>query len=322
MKKILVTGSSGLIGSTLVPLLRASGYSLCMLDIRGSSEETNPINILDSNALLRIVEGCDGIIHLAAVSRVIWGEENPELCHEVNVDGTRNIIDACLALQKKPWLIYASSREVYGQQEVFPVSEDCEVRPHNHYARSKLQAENLVNGARLRGLKSAVLRFSNVFGGTCDYSERVVPAFCHNALHELPLFVNGQDSLLDFTYVHDVVRGILGVVKLISEGATSLPAIHFTTGKATSLLSLANLVKIVAGSNSPIIIRPKDSIYPAKFYGDNRRAKELLGWEPEYDVQRGVQAYIEKLKNNEAILYPSITVSSNENTKGDTRLSA
>lgn len=319
---ILITGGQGLIGSTLIKILDELNIDYKAIDIRISPSNPIGTNILNYNPLKKLIDNCIGVVHLAAISRVIWGEENPQLCRKVNVDGTKNIIDACLASPNKPWLIYASSREVYGQQATFPVSEGCIFRPHNHYAKSKIDAESLVNDAKNSGLQASILRFSNVFGGLCDYSERVVPAFCYNALNNLPLRVNGGDSLLDFTYVDDVVKGIIQVIKLLSIQNESLPPIHFTTGKATSLLELANLAVGLCNSSSDVVLKPKDYIYPSKFYGDNTRAKSLLGWQPEYDARSGVQKYLEKLKSKTAILYPSIMVGTYENFKSDTRLSA
>lgn len=194
--------------------------------------------------------------------------------------------------------------------------------PHNHYAKSKIDAENLVNEASDRGLKTAILRFSNVYGGLVDYSERVVPAFCSNSLNGSPLQVNGGDSLLDFTYVDDVVNGIIRVIKLMFSQDESLPAIHFTSGIPTSLHELANVIVNLSNSSSDIILRQKNSIYPSKFYGDNTRAKSLLGWEPEYNIKTGVLSYLEKLKNNTAVLYKSAIEEVNENFKSDTWLSA
>ncbi len=321
MQKILITGALGLIGSTLTTLLNNQGYVICPVDIRIDATNLYPVNILNLDHVKKMAIGCDGIIHLAAISRVILGEENPELCRQVNVEGTRNIIDACLDSPTKPWLIYASSREVYGQQDTFPVQEDCIYNPHNHYARSKIDAENLVNQAQEKGLQTSILRFSNVFGGLRDYSERVVPAFCFNALNNSPLQVNGEDSLLDFAYVDDVVNGIMKVVKLISTQNQSLPAIHFTTGQAISLLELANLVISLSNSLSKIILKQKNSIYPSKFYGDYNRAKSLLNWQPEHNIKTGVQKYLEKLRSKTAILYPSTMVGIDEDFKSDTRLS-
>lgn len=115
MKKILITGALGLIGSTLNNLLSYQDCIVCSIDIRACSTNLSPVNILHIDQIKKMIQGCVGVVHLAAVSRVIWGEENPWLCRKVNVEGTKNIIKACFESPDKPWLIYASSREVYGQ---------------------------------------------------------------------------------------------------------------------------------------------------------------------------------------------------------------
>lgn len=302
MQTIGVTGALGLIGSTLIRKLNTRNVNVIPIDIRCGPLNPNGIDILDTSAIQQAINYCDGVIHLAAISRVIWGEENPALCTQVNVEGTRNIVDACLRAANKPWLIYASSREVYGQQDTFPVSETCVFKPHNHYAKSKMAAEKIVNAAKEAGLRSAIVRFSNVFGGFPDNTERVVPAFCLQALKHLPLHVNGADSLLDFTYVEDVVKGIIQTIAWLTLQNESLPAIHFVTGKATSLLELARLVTNLCHSESEIIVKPKDTLYPAKFYGDYTRAQSLLGWQPEHDVHSGIIKYLAQLRANSAAL--------------------
>ena len=322
MQTIAVTGALGLIGSTLITALNKLNINVLPIDIRATLTNPVGVNILDYPVLQDIVNNCTGIVHLAAISRVIWGEEDPFLCRQVNVEGTKNIIKACINSPTKPWLIYASSREVYGQQTTFPVSEDCQLVPHNYYAKSKIEAETLVSEAKNAGLQVAKLRFSNVFGGLSDYAQRVVPAFCFNALNNLPLQVYGADSSLDFTYVIDVVKGITQTIEFLSSQAESLPAIHLTTGNATSLLDLAELVLHLCESKAEVIVKPKDTIYPSQFYGDYTRAKSLLGWQPEHTMKSGLTQYLANLKANTAKLHSLNMVSINENFKSHSWLSA
>jgi len=102
-----------------------------------------------------------GVVHLAAVSRVIDGERDPARCWAVNVEGTRTVVEAAQSSPLRPWVIYASSREVYGQPSALPASEDCDRAPLNVYGRSKVAAEDLVTAS---GLAHAIVRFSNVYG--------------------------------------------------------------------------------------------------------------------------------------------------------------
>jgi hypothetical protein len=160
--RILVTGSAGLIGRAVTPLLRAERFAVVPFDLRADP----PHDIADVEALRRGLHGIDGIIHLAGVSRVIDGERDPDRCRRINVEATRALFDLANKSASVPWFIQASSREVYGQQDVLPVKEDAPLRPCNVYAHSKVAVEQLAETARAAGLTTAILRFSNVFA-TC-----------------------------------------------------------------------------------------------------------------------------------------------------------
>ena len=109
MNKILVTGAAGLIGSALVERLKKQGYEVMCCDIR---LRDSPLSFF-SGEIIPLLQECVGVVHLAAISRVIHGEQHPELCYKVNVKGTTKFLELYKLLPNKPWLIYASSREVY-----------------------------------------------------------------------------------------------------------------------------------------------------------------------------------------------------------------
>jgi len=290
---ILITGSSGLIGSHLSPLLERSGFQVVPFDLTGSD------TILDKEKLSRKLEGCGGIIHLAAVSRVVWGERDPVRCRLVNCKGTKNVIDAALVSKKKPWILYASSREVYGEPKTLPVKEDAFLNPLNVYACSKVQGEFLINQAKSQGLITSILRFSNVFGGIHDHGDRVIPAFCLGALSHKALKVEGSQNLFDFTYIEDVIRGILLAVLFLEQGKESLPPIHLTSGQGTTLMEAAEIILSKAQSFSKILISPPRHFDVSFFVGDPERAKNILGWGSTYTFEESIDQYLLKLKSNE-----------------------
>lgn len=129
---ILITGSEGLIGTALCELLAAQRTLVRRFDLK------KQLDVCEREVVRASVEGCTGIIHLAAVSRVIWGEREPERCWQTNVEGTRNILQAAAASARKPWVIFASSREVYGHAQQLPATEDAPLAPCNVYGRTKL----------------------------------------------------------------------------------------------------------------------------------------------------------------------------------------
>jgi UDP-glucose 4-epimerase len=116
---VVVTGSRGLIGTALTAVLTKSGYAVRGLDLR--AEDIHHGDVRERDQVERALDGSVGVVHLAAVSRVIDGERDPDACWRTNVEGTRNVLEAALACARRPWLIYASSREVYGQPPVLPV---------------------------------------------------------------------------------------------------------------------------------------------------------------------------------------------------------
>lgn len=300
---ILITGSAGLVGRKLSAALTLENFTVKGFDLK--TAEYGPGDIRNPELVGAAVEGCVGVVHLAAVSRVVWGQRDPELCWQTNVGGVRNLLQAISAQERKPWIVFASSREVYGQPEHLPAGEDTPLNPVNVYARSKAEGERLVQEARVKGLQTAIVRLSNVFGCTHDHADRVVPAFARAAATGDTLRVEGSDHTFDFTHVDDVVRGICKVVTALQTGRTSLPPIQFVTGHATNLGRLADLATRLAESNARIEETPPRTYDVAHFYGDPSRARELLGWAPSITLEDGLRGLIEAFRTEFATLAPA-----------------
>ncbi len=296
MKTVLITGSEGLIGSSLTEYLGQQSILVKHFDIRFHSNHPDTGNVLDKLAIKKAVQGCVGVIHLAGTSRVILGEQNPDLCWKNNVEGTNNIIEAALESPYKPWIIYASSREVYGQQDSFPVTEAAPLKPMNIYAHSKVEAEKRIIDVRDKGLSTVILRFSNVFGSPYDYPDRVISAFCRAALLNEPLFVEGARNVFDFTFVEDVVRGIGEVISVLLAKPQNLPTIHFTTGRGITLKEAADIIIAKAKSSSRIKETSPRSFDVSRFYGNSGRAKSLLGWSPQFSFEEAIDQFLFQLK--------------------------
>lgn len=292
--RILITGSSGLVGTALTSALLAQGADVVRLDLRARGEARGDVR--DRTRLHEIIAGVDGIVHLAAVSRVIWGERDPELCWATNVGGLRNVLEAVAECARTPWLIFASSREVYGQPDLLPATEDSPLRPVNVYGRSKVAGEVLVVEARRAGVRACTIRLSNVFGSTADHADRVVPAFARAAALGHELRVDGLDHTFDFTHIDDVARGFVALVELLATGCAPPPPIHLVSGRPTTLGELANLAVRLAQSGATI--RPADprEFDVARCFGDPSRAKALLGWQPLVQLEDGLARLIQAFR--------------------------
>ncbi len=298
-KIILVTGSCGLVGRQLCALLRNGGFSIKELDLRGSGESYGDMTRLEDIATA--IQGCVGVVHLAAVSRVVWGQRDPDLCWRTNVAGLQNLVQAALAQSSKPWILFSSSREVYGQAPSLPVAETTTLNPLNVYARSKAEGERIVLEARSQGLQTAVVRLSNVYGCTEDHADRVIPAFSMAAIERLPLRVEGSNHTFDFTHVNDVVRGIGALIGLLESDAQSLSPVHLVSGHPTSLGELAAICCRLAKSDAAVTEAVPRSYDVARFYGDPSRARELLGWNPEISLEAGLMRLIEDFRQGLAL---------------------
>jgi len=289
--KIGVTGSEGLVGVALCRLLAERGHAVSRFDLRCPSGKGIQGDVLDRDAVGRLVAGCDGIIHLAAVSRVVWGERDPKLCRRTNVNGTRYVVEAA-ASGHHPWVVLASSREVYGEPQALPVTEAAPLQPMNVYGRSKLDAEALVMGARTRGLRTVVLRLSNVYGSVVDHHDRVVPAFARAAAEGSELRVDGPGHTFDFTHVDDTARGIAATVDALASGEHALPPIHLLTGRPTTLRQLAEWAVAAGDGGSRIRIAEPRCYDVARFVGDPARARSILGWRAERQIEDGIRELV------------------------------
>lgn len=295
--RILITGSAGLVGTALRVALRARGYEVVGLDLRGVGVERGDVR--DRERVRAAVERCEGVVHLAAVSRVIWGERDPELCRATNIGGLQTVLDAVAERREPAWLVFASSREVYGQPraEELPVSEDAPLRPMNVYGRTKVEGEAMVHAARERGVGTAVVRLSNVYGGFPDHPDRVVPAFVRAAIAGAPLRVEGADHTFDFTHLDDTIRGLVALVELVRAGGAP-PPVHLLTGRPTTLGELARMAVATAGTNppSPVIEAPARTFDVGQFVGTPARAGALLDWRPSIAIRDGLAAYARAIR--------------------------
>lgn len=288
--RVLITGSSGLVGSALVSSLEERGVAVTRLDIKAHGRSQGDVR--DGASVRSAIADVDGVIHLAAVSRVVWCERDPELCWGVNVGGLRNILQASAATRTRPWVVFASSREVYGQPDRLPATEDCPAQPVNVYGRSKVEGERLIEDARRAGLRACTIRLSNVYGSTSDHADRVVPAFARAAAFGQPLIVEGAENTFDFTHVDDVSQGIVSLAEFLNSKDTVPLPIQFVTETATTLNELATLAIRLADSRSTVRYAPPRSFDVARFVGSRARAADLLGWRPRTSLESGLAGLI------------------------------
>ena len=292
---LLVTGSAGLVGRGLVRTLREAGIAVREFDTR-----TNPHHdTCNPRALSEAMRDVSGIVHLAAISRVVWAQRAPALAQQVNVDALSNLLGIAANMKRRPWVVFASSREVYGEQAKFPVRDDAQLAPMNAYAVTKAAGERLMGDARAAGMRTAICRFSNVFGCVDDHADRVIPAFARAAAFGGELRVEGGSNTFDFTFVDDVVDGLHKVIDAVEKGE-KLPPLHFVSGRPTSLFDLAAIAFDNARGSIAVHECPSRTYDVSHFYGDPNRTHELLGWRTSTAVETGFAHLVQQLSINES----------------------
>ncbi|MCI4324310.1 MAG: NAD(P)-dependent oxidoreductase [Thermoplasmata archaeon] len=289
-----MTGSSGLVGVPLCDALRTSGHRVDEFDLRpppgrAPSEPFEAQDIRDSGAVESAITGVDGVVHLAAVARCGAAEAEPELARSVNVGGTRTLLSALQSNERTPWLLFASSREVYGDVRAVPVPETSPLQPKAVYGRTKADAEAEIQRSRDAVPRSvSILRFTNLYGSPWDYPDRVIPAFLRRAKSGAPLEVRGPDQVLDFLDVRDAVRAVVRAVTLLASSVDDLGTTNVASGRACTLRALADQVVELTGSPSPIHEVAPAAWTPSIFVADIARARRTLGWEPTIPLPRGL----------------------------------
>lgn len=303
MVSVLVTGGAGFIGSATVKELLLRGYDVSVYDSRPDIDSLNDLmeavkvingDIRDFKKLSQAISSAEGVIHLAAVSRVIWGFENPLECVDVNVKGTANVLEAARRAKKRPWVIFGSSREIYGEPEALPVPESAPKSGINVYGVTKISGESLCERYHKNyGLNIGVLRFSNVYGGIFDILDRVIPKFIIRSLQGNAVVIQGGEQLFDFTYITDTADGIMKMVKKLSNSNTSekkyFDDFHVLTGRPTSLQDVVSLIQKNLDRDIKVAYDSPRHYDVQKFYGDPSKARDLLGFSAKTDIEEGIK---------------------------------
>lgn len=291
-KKAVVTGGAGFIGSHIVDELLRRGHEVRVIDnfaAGRSDERINPgatyheLDIREQAKIAPIVAGADVVFHLAALPRVQFSIDNPEESHDVNVNGTLNVLLAARD-GKVGKVVYSASSSAYGDQPVLPLSEDMLPQPKSPYALQKYVGEHYCRiFSTVFGLPTACLRYFNVYGLRADpggpYAQAIIK-FIHLRKQGKPLTVTGDGGQTrDSVHVSDIVRA--NMLAYENDSVRGGEVINIGSGRNVSVNEVARLI-----GGEVVHIAPR--IEPHDTHADITRAKELLGWEPSVSLEEGI----------------------------------
>jgi GDP-mannose 4,6-dehydratase len=307
MKKVLITGASGFIGSHTVESALERGYSVRVFlrynstgyvgNLRFLGKKLKEIEIYwgdirDYTSVLRAVKGVDYVIHLAAQISVPYSFQNPIDFAMNNVVGTTNILKASVECGISKF-VYTSTSEIFGGSDE-PLNEDSLRIPKSPYSASKVGADAMVKSFFYTyDLNTLILRPFNTFGPRQSI-RALIPWIIYQGLRSEKVKLGNLEPKRDFTYVKDTVEGILLALEKETEGGDE---INLGTGRSFSVMEVVEVVSKVLGKNLKVEVEEKfkrsKKAEVFNLIADNSKAKRVLGWEPKWSFEEGVRETVE-----------------------------
>jgi NAD dependent epimerase/dehydratase len=309
-KKILVTGADGFIGSHLADLLVRSGHRVRALvyynafDSRGWLDNLEPAvrdeldvlagDVRDPHGVRHAMQGCEAVMHLAALIGIPYSYHAPDNYVETNVKGTLNVLQAARALGVGR-VIHTSTSEVYGTAQSVPITEEHRIHPQSPYAATKAAADQLALSFHASfALPVTVLRPFNTYGPR-QSTRAVIPAIVTQiAARSRTIRLGSLHPTRDFCFVRDTARAFAAALDAEAAGEV----INVATGHEISIGELAALIAGLMGADIEIAseagrVRPQASEVE-RLCGANARAARLLSWRPEYGGVDGLTRGLEE----------------------------
>jgi len=318
IRRSLVTGGAGFIGSHLVERLLADGEEVVVLDNLAVGREKNlakalesgrcafaSVDIREREALRAHFDGIDTVYHLAALADIVPSIEKPTEYFTTNVDGTFNVLEATRTAGVRRF-VYAASSSCYGIPDIYPTPEEAPIKPQYPYALTKYLGERIaLHWGSVYDIPTVSLRFFNVFGPRARTSGTygaVFGVFLAQKLAGKPFTVVGDgEQTRDFTFVTDIVDGIVAAAR------SGLRDEILNLGSGGTY-SVNRLCYLLGGAIEHIPKRPGE---PDCTFADTSKTKRLLGWEARTPFEDGVRIMLEHIDDwRDAPLWDAATIAS------------
>lgn len=320
--KYLVTGAAGFIGMYTAKRLLELGHQVIGLDNLNdyyepelkqhrlaqllpfknfTFVELDLANREDMAALFQ-AEQFDRVIHLAAQAGVRYSIENPFAYVDSNLIGMMTILEGCRH-NKVQHLVYASSSSVYGMNDKIPFSEDDQVdNPVSLYAATKKSNELMAHSyAKLYNLPVTGLRFFTVYGpaGRPDMAPWL---FTEAILNDQPIKVFNQGKMLrDFTYIDDIVEGIMRIQDVVPTDAIPYSLFNIGNNEPIELARFIQAIETACGKSAEKIMLPMQPGDVERTYADTSRLEAAVGYKPQTQIEHGIQQFVDWYKEYRGI---------------------
>jgi CDP-glucose 4,6-dehydratase len=308
-RRAFVTGAYGLLGGWLIRALLDAGAQVValrrdktpvsLLELEGLEQRVTVVqgDVCDRTAIERILaeHEIDTVFHLAAQTLVGIANRSPASTFEINVRGTWTVLEACrlLAVDR---VVVAASDKAYGRQQELPFRETSPLQPSFPYDVSKAAADMIARCYwHTYGLRVAVTRFANLYGGGDVNFSRLVPEAVGAAIEgRRPVIRSDGSPERDYLYVEDAARAYLHISAALDSGTACGEAFNAGSGEPISVARLVQLICRIAGSDLEADILGAGT--PAgeidRQYVDSTKLRELTGWAPQVGLEEGLRRTI------------------------------
>jgi len=297
--KILITGSSGLVGTNVALALLERGDDVTGVDIRPNTwtdriSETH----LDLTKVSpdQLPEGpFDVVLHCAANAKVFELVQNPDRAMD-NIRMLFTTLEFCRNANVP--IVFASSREVYGDIHRHVTDEAAAdfVVAESPYSASKIAGEAFIYSyAQCYQLPYLVFRFSNVYGrydNDLNRMERVIPLFIDRIARDQPIVVFGREKVLDFTYIDDCVSGVIAGLDALTSQRVTNQTINLASGQGYTLVDLVNMIGMAVGKMPCVSFEQPREGEVTRYVADIAKARDLLKYAPQSPLSAGLQLAI------------------------------
>lgn len=312
MKKYLITGGAGFIGSNLARYVLEKGCEVVVLDNFSTGKRENLEEILDRITLIegdirdretvdRAVQGCSAIFHEGALGSVPRSVDDPVTSHDVNVNGTLTVLESARSAGVKR-IVFAASSSAYGDQPESPKVETMPVLPISPYAASKAACEAYMQAyAAAYGMETVSLRYFNVFGPRQDpfgaYAA-VIPAFVSNLLrNEQPLVHGDGEQTRDFCYIENVCSANWLAAHAPAENCNGQP-MNIACNAAVSLNQILDKLRSLMKKDIPAVYGPVRAGDVRHSLADISLAEKMIGYKPRVYFDEGLDRAIDWYTEN------------------------
>ena len=303
MKKILVTGADGFIGSHLTEALVRKGHDVrafvlynsfnswgwldhCAEDVKGKFEVFAG-DIRDPNGVRTAMKGCDVVLHLAALIAIPYSYHSPDTYVDTNIKGTLNVVQAARDLGVSR-VVHTSTSEVYGTARSVPIGEDHPLQSQSPYSATKIGADQIaLSFHRAFGTPVTVIRPFNTYGPRQSARAIIPTVITQIASGRRRIRLGALHPTRDFTFISDTVRAFIaaGADRVIGEVINTGSNFEISIGDTARLIAEV-MDKEIEIETEEARLRPERSEVE-RLWADTTKARELMGWQPQYGGREG-----------------------------------